>query len=77
VNARDLDSLQMDAARAAGVVASLPSDVTAVHLSGLRTPADVTAVAASRADAALVGEALMRQDDPSDLLRDLVRAARG
>lgn len=74
VNARDLDTLAMDAARAARVLAAIPEGVVAVHLSGLKAPADVAAVARSRADAALIGEALMRRDDPSDLLRALVAA---
>jgi indole-3-glycerol phosphate synthase len=71
VNARDLDSLQMDADRAAKVLASLPEWVTAVHLSGLAGVRDVARVAASQAHAALVGEALMRCDDPEPLLRRL------
>jgi indole-3-glycerol phosphate synthase len=76
VNARDLDTLVMDAARAARVLAAIPSDVVAVHLSGLRSAADVEAIARGRADAALVGEILMREDDPTALLRQFVRSAR-
>ncbi len=74
VNARDLDTLEMDGERAARVLATLPAAVTRVHLSGIAAPADVTRVAASPADAALVGETLMRQDDPEPLLRELVAA---
>ena len=37
VNARDLDTLAMDAARAARVLAAIPPDVVAVHLSGLES----------------------------------------
>lgn len=76
VNARDLDTLVMDAARAARVIAAIPAGVTRVHLSGLSKPDDVARVRASGADAALVGEALMRADDPEPLLRSLARAAR-
>ncbi len=75
VNARDLDTLQMDAERVARVLHALPADVVAVHLSGLRDGNDVARVARSRADAALIGEALMRQDDPGPLLRAMVAAA--
>ncbi|MCC7536213.1 MAG: indole-3-glycerol-phosphate synthase [Deltaproteobacteria bacterium] len=74
VNARDLDTLAMDAARAAAVLAAIPPNVIAVHLSGIADPQAVARVAATRADAALVGEALMRQDDPRPLLRALVGA---
>lgn len=76
VNARDLDTLVIDAERAAQVLASLPDSVVCAHLSGVKTPEDVRAVRAGPSDAALVGEVLMRQDDPSSLLRSLVRAAR-
>jgi indole-3-glycerol phosphate synthase len=74
VNARDLDTLAMDAARAARVVGAIGPEVVAVHLSGLREPADVVAIARGRSDAALIGEALMRDDDPRDRLRRLVAA---
>jgi indole-3-glycerol phosphate synthase len=75
VNARDLDTLAMDAERAAAVLAALPADVTRVHLSGLATPDDVERIAKTGADAALVGEALMRQDDPEPLLRRMLERA--
>lgn len=75
VNARDLDTLQMDADRARRVLEALPSHVTRVHLSGIASPERVGEVARSGVDAALVGEVLMRQDDPEPLLRSLVEAA--
>jgi indole-3-glycerol phosphate synthase len=75
VNARDLDSLAMDAVRTARVLAMVPAGVVTVHLSGLKAPADVARIAAGRTDAALVGEALMRQDDPTPLLTSMVEAA--
>jgi indole-3-glycerol phosphate synthase len=75
VNARDLDTLQMDAARTARVVEAIPRDRVALYLSGIKTPDDVRAVARSRADGALVGETLMREADPSALLASLVAAA--
>ena len=77
VNARDLDTLVMDAERTARVLAKIPEACVAVHLSGLRAPDDVARAAGSRADAALLGESLMREDDPSVLLkRMLARAAK-
>jgi len=76
VNARDLDTLEMDMAGAARVLASLPEGVTRVHLSGIASPDDVAAVAATSVDAALIGETLMRRDDPEPHLRDLATAAR-
>jgi indole-3-glycerol phosphate synthase len=75
VNARNLDTLAMDAEQAQRILAELPASVTKVHLSGLHDEVQVGAVAESRADAALIGEALMRQDDPTDLLVRLAGAA--
>jgi indole-3-glycerol phosphate synthase len=75
VNARDLDTLEMDADRAARILAGVPSGCVAVHLSGLASPAAVQEVARGRADAALIGEALMREDDPGPLLGSMLSAA--
>lgn len=75
VNARDLDTLQMDAERARRVLDALPSSITRAHLSGIGSAERVQEVARSGVDAALVGEILMRQDDPEPLLRSFVRAA--
>jgi indole-3-glycerol phosphate synthase len=76
VNARDLDTLQMDAVRAERVLEALPPEPVCVHLSGLSRPEHVRKLTTSRADAALVGEALMRLDDPGPLLVELVAAAK-
>lgn len=75
VNARDLDTLQMDRERAARVLAAIPPDVVAIHLSGLRSAADVAEIARGPSAAALVGEALMRLDAPGPLLAAMVLAA--
>ncbi|UQA54866.1 indole-3-glycerol phosphate synthase TrpC [Polyangium aurulentum] len=77
VNARDLDTLVMDPERAARVLARIREGVVRVHLSGLGSPEAVARVAEGPADAALIGEALMRQDDPTELLSAMVRAAGG
>lgn len=75
VNARDLDTLVMDADRAARVMAMIPKSAISVYLSGLKGPEDVTRVAATRAHAALVGETLMRADDPREALTAMKNAA--
>jgi indole-3-glycerol phosphate synthase len=75
VNARDLDTLAMDQERAASVLAKIDPRVVRVHLSGLSRPEDVARVASGSADAALIGEALMRQDDPRPLLSAMVASA--
>jgi len=76
VNVRDLDTLVMDGERARSVLQSLPDQVVKVHLSGVTSEQAVREVRDSRADAALIGEILMRQDDPTSLLSTFVAAAR-
>ena len=74
---RDVDTLTMNATNAQSVLAELPDSVARLHLSGIRSEAQVRDVAASRADAALIGECLMREDDPTALLTQLVAAGAG
>jgi len=76
VNARDLDTLEIDAERASSVLAAIPERCIPLYLSGLKTEADVQRIAGTRAHAALIGETLMSQDDPRALLAALVKAAR-
>ncbi len=77
VNARDLDTLEMQPARARAVIDSLPDQVLKAHFSGLTSPEHVRSASETKADAALIGEALMRADDPFPLLSSLVDAAGG
>jgi indole-3-glycerol phosphate synthase len=74
VNARDLQTLAMDAARARAILGALPQGVVRIHLSGIQKEAQIAELARSNVDAALIGECLMREDDPTDLLRRLVGA---
>ncbi len=75
VNARDLDTLAIDSKRASALVAAIPPDRVALHLSGVKTEADLGQVARGRADGALIGEILMREEDPSALLARFADAA--
>jgi indole-3-glycerol phosphate synthase len=75
VNARDLDTLVMDPERAARVLAAIPDGCIPLYLSGLKGPEDVRRLAATRAHGALVGEMLMREDDPRAVLSSMVQAA--
>jgi indole-3-glycerol phosphate synthase len=72
VNARDLRSFSVDSAHATSLVDRIPASRVAVFMSGVRTPADFARVAASRADAVLIGEGLMRAPDPGAQLRSLL-----
>ncbi|MEL6430687.1 MAG: indole-3-glycerol phosphate synthase TrpC [Planctomycetota bacterium] len=76
VNARDLRTFDVDLGRACGLLERAPAGPVLVAESGIRTPADAARVRAAGADAALVGEALVRANAPEDALRAL-RAAAG
>lgn len=65
VNARDLDSFEVDLGRGIELASSIPLDHVAVAESGVRTRADADRVALARVDATLCGEGLMRPDTPS------------
>jgi indole-3-glycerol phosphate synthase len=72
VNARDLETLEVDLDSALRQLRRVPSDRIAVIESGIATRAHVRAALGAGASAVLVGEALMRAADPSATLRQLV-----
>ncbi len=72
VNARDLETLQVDLDRALGLLGEVPPDRVAVLESGLATRAQVLQAVEAGAQAVLVGEALMRAEDPAARLRELL-----
>jgi indole-3-glycerol phosphate synthase len=71
VNARDLESLDVDVDGALERLRLVPPDRLAVLESGVATRAHVVAAFEAGASAILVGEALMRAADPAAALRAL------
>jgi indole-3-glycerol phosphate synthase len=74
VNARDLRTLGVDRDTFARVAPTLPDTALKIAESGVRGPHDLLAYAAAGADAVLVGETLVRQQDPRQAVADLVAA---
>ena len=72
VNARDLDTFEVDLGAALELVASAPSDRVVVAESGVSARAQGAAAELAGADAILVGSALMRASDPAAKLRELL-----
>ena len=68
INNRDLDTLQTDRRRARDLLRRVPSGQIAVAESGYQEPEHLTELR-GRADAVLIGTALMRAADPSAFLR--------
>jgi indole-3-glycerol phosphate synthase len=72
VNARDLESLEVDVEGALARLARVPPERIGVLESGVSRRTDVDAALAAGASAILVGEALMRADDPARAVRKLL-----
>jgi indole-3-glycerol phosphate synthase len=77
VNARDLETLEVEDGRFERLAPSLrtPGRLLVAE-SGIRTADDVRRLAAAGAGAALVGESLMRAEDPAAAVRALTEASR-
>lgn len=72
VNARDLSTFRVDKEAARDCVARIPTECVAVFMSGVRSADDLSDVAQGRADAVLIGEGLMRFEDPGARLSELL-----
>ena len=72
VNARDLETLEVDVDRALSHLGRIPADRLAVMESGIATREQVIRAVKAGASGILVGEALMRADDPGAKLRELM-----
>jgi indole-3-glycerol phosphate synthase len=74
VNARDLKTFRVDPEGAQAALALIPRERIAVHMSGVQSAETFLRVASSRAHAVLIGEGLMRAQDPTLRLRELLAA---
>lgn len=72
VNNRDLRTLEMRRGHAEAMLPLIPEDRVRVGESGYGTRADLEGLARVGADAALVGESLLRAASPGDALRALL-----
>ncbi len=71
VNQRDLVTFQVDTDRAVRVAAAIPDDVVKVAESGIAGGHDARRLRDAGYDAVLVGETLVRSDDPAGEVRRL------
>lgn len=72
VNNRNLHSLDVDLATTFRLLADVPAGTVVVAESGITTREAVRDLEEAGVDAILVGEALMRVDDPRDAVRELL-----
>jgi indole-3-glycerol phosphate synthase len=76
VNSRNLRTLAVDMNVLDDLIGQIPSDVTGVAESGIRSGDDIVRLTAAGYHAFLVGERLIAQPDPGKALRDLRAQAR-
>lgn len=72
VNNRNLHTFEVRIETSLDLAASLPSSAVRVAESGIHTPADIACLRAAGFNAFLVGESLMRQQDPEQALMRLL-----
>lgn len=77
VNNRNLRTLQVDVNASHDIASRLPTGVTAVSESGLKTAADITALRTLGYRAFLIGERFMTAPDPRAALAGLLATAQG
>lgn len=75
INNRNLHSLEVDLATSLSLRPKIPAGVTVVAESGISTRGDVAQLEAAGVDAILVGEALMRVNDPGATAAELLGRA--
>jgi phosphoribosylanthranilate isomerase len=73
INARDLSTFAIDRSAQLALVAAAPRDRVVVAESGIDTRAQAAAAELAGANAVLIGQTLMRADDPGAKLADLLR----
>ena len=76
VNARDLDTLQVVTGRLESLAGKLPPGVPHVAESGVSSGEDAAKLARVGYQLILVGSALMADDEPQALLREMLEAGR-
>jgi indole-3-glycerol phosphate synthase len=75
VNSRDLKTFNVDLETAFRLADSLPPGVAAVAESGIESGADIQRLRAAGYDAFLIGESLMKAENPGDALKSLLAEA--
>lgn len=73
VNSRDLRSFSIDHAQAKRIAQAIPRDKLSVFMSGIDTPQAMYQLALMDIDAVLMGEVLVKADDPGAKLAELMK----
>jgi len=74
VNNRDLHTFDVDVHKGIGILNQAPQHVITVSESGLSRAEDLITLYSNGIDAALIGEYFMRQAEPGDALRSMLKS---
>lgn len=72
INNRNLNTFEVDLDTTINLIDSVPDSVNVVSESGISNREDIERLADKGVEAVLVGEALMREDDPGIKVRELI-----
>jgi indole-3-glycerol phosphate synthase len=72
INSRDLRTFHVDLATAFRLVEKIPAGCVRVAESGIQSGADIAGLRAAGYDAFLIGESLMRAENPAEALKKLL-----
>lgn len=72
INNRDLKTFKVDLENAFRLAPLIPKNTVSVAESGIRTGADISRLRSAGFDAFLIGESLMKAQQPGDALRELL-----
>lgn len=76
VNNRNLKTLEVSLETSLLLAELIPSDVFWISESGIRSPKEIRQLVDAGCDGFLVGESLMKKDDPGQALSELIQGAR-
>jgi indole-3-glycerol phosphate synthase len=72
INNRDLTTFTTDIQRSLSIAEALPSDMTKISESGLKTVDEIKTLIEAGFDGFLIGETFMKSDDPGDACAQLI-----
>lgn len=76
VNNRDLKDFEVDVHRGINILKQAPTDTILVSESGLSSGEDMALLMKEGIHSALIGEYFMRQTDPGDAVRELIKSGK-
>jgi len=75
INNRDLSTFKTNISKSIEISALIPDSIITISESGINTPDDICCLRSSGIDAFLIGESLMRENNPAQKLKQLLKSS--